>query len=136
MPNEQVQIGECVLGDPCASYDTNWSAGADGRFSANLHGVRQFDAADYSQATPGPITSDFRRGATAADTAHARDLNSGTNFRRDSVINVNGVPQNTTYVSSVSLTAGSVVKRTTAGTLPVTVTTGGVTTAPQNWTLT
>ena len=55
---------------------------ADGRFVANLHAVMQFDAADYDQATPGPPTSDFRRGATAADTAHARDLSSGTNFRR------------------------------------------------------
>jgi phosphate-selective porin OprO/OprP len=55
---------------------------ADGRFTANIHGVMQFDAADYNQATPGPITSDFRRGAAPADTAHARDLNSGTNFRR------------------------------------------------------
>ena len=55
---------------------------ADGRFTANLHAVMQFDAADYFQATPGPITSDFRRGATPADTAHARDLSSGTNFRR------------------------------------------------------
>jgi hypothetical protein len=60
----------------------------------------------------------------------------GTNFRRDSVINVNGIPQNTTYVSATSLTAGSVVKRLTAGTVPCTVTTGGVTTASQNWTLT
>jgi len=60
----------------------------------------------------------------------------GTNFRRDSVINVNGIPQNTTYVSATTLTAGSVVKRLTAGTVPCTVTTGGVTTAPQNWTLT
>jgi hypothetical protein len=60
----------------------------------------------------------------------------GTAFRRDSVINVNGVPQNTTYVSATTLTAGSVVKKTTAGTVPCTVTTGGVTTAPQNWTLT
>lgn len=55
---------------------------ADGRFSANLHGVMQFDAADYKQATPGPLTADFRRGAAPTDTAHARDLNSGTNFRR------------------------------------------------------
>ncbi len=55
---------------------------ADGRFAANLHAVMQFDAANYYQRTPGPITSDFRRGATAADTAHARDLSSGTNFRR------------------------------------------------------
>ena len=57
-------------------------ASADGRFSANIHGLMQLDAADYSQATPGPIASDFRRGAAAADTAHARDLNSGTDFRR------------------------------------------------------
>jgi phosphate-selective porin OprO/OprP len=57
---------------------------ADGRFAANLHGVMQFDAADYSQRTPGPLNQDFRRGATssAADTAHARDLSSGTTFRR------------------------------------------------------
>ncbi|WP_309606762.1 porin [Phenylobacterium sp.] len=55
---------------------------ADGRFSAKLHGVMQFDAADYKQATPGPIIADFRRGAAGTDTAHARDLNSGSNFRR------------------------------------------------------
>ena len=55
---------------------------ADGRFSANLHAIMQFDAASYSQASAGPIASDFRRGAAAADTAHARDLNSGTDFRR------------------------------------------------------
>jgi len=57
-------------------------ASADGRFVANLHGVMQFDAADYSQRTPGPLGADARRGAAAADTAHARDLSSGTNFRR------------------------------------------------------
>jgi phosphate-selective porin OprO/OprP len=55
---------------------------ADGRFTANLHAVMQFDAADYQQRTPGPISADFRRGATAADTGHARDLSSGTNLRR------------------------------------------------------
>lgn len=56
----------------------------DGRFGATLHGVMQFDAADYSQKTPGPISVDLRRGASASasDTAHARDLSSGTNFRR------------------------------------------------------
>jgi phosphate-selective porin OprO/OprP len=55
---------------------------ADGRFTANLHAVMQYDVADYQQSTPGPIGADFRRGATAADTAHARDLSSGSNFRR------------------------------------------------------
>ncbi|HEV2530132.1 OprO/OprP family phosphate-selective porin [Phenylobacterium sp.] len=73
---------------------SNWSGGAtilagkpsiqsaDGRFSATLHGVMQFDVAQYLQADPGPVTADFRRGAAAADTAHARDLSSGSNFRR------------------------------------------------------
>lgn len=55
---------------------------ADGQFVANLHGVMQFDAAGYFQDKAGPITSDFRRGAAATDTAHARDLSSGSNFRR------------------------------------------------------
>ena len=59
----------------------------------------------------------------------------GTNFRRDSVVSINGVPQITNYVSATSLTVTNALKRTTAGTLPVTVTTGGVTTSPVNWTL-
>jgi phosphate-selective porin OprO/OprP len=57
-------------------------ASADGRFAANLHGVVQFDAAGYFQKKAGPIGTDFRRGAASGDTAHARDLNNGTNFRR------------------------------------------------------
>jgi phosphate-selective porin OprO/OprP len=57
-------------------------ASADGRFTASLHGVMQFDAADYRQRTPGPIASDFRRGAGPGDAARARDLSSGSNFRR------------------------------------------------------
>jgi phosphate-selective porin OprO/OprP len=46
---------------------------ADGRFSANLHGVMQFDAAQYYQdkALPAALTD-----------PHSRDLSSGTNFRR------------------------------------------------------
>jgi phosphate-selective porin OprO/OprP len=55
---------------------------ADGRFAANLHGIMQFDAAQYYQNEPGTPATNFARGATAADTAHARDLSSGTNFRR------------------------------------------------------
>ncbi|HEX3699292.1 MAG TPA: porin [Phenylobacterium sp.] len=55
---------------------------ADGRFTANLHAVMQFDAAQYFQRDPGPLSSDLRRGAAATDTAHARDLSSGTDFRR------------------------------------------------------
>jgi len=55
---------------------------ADGRFAANLHAVMQFDAAEYSQKTPGPLDVDFRRGAAPTDTAHARDLSSGATVRR------------------------------------------------------
>jgi hypothetical protein len=48
------------------------------------------------------------------------------------------VPQTTNYVSSTSLTVTNALKRTTAGTLPVTVTkqSSGVTTGSVNWTLT
>ena len=59
----------------------------------------------------------------------------GTNFNRASVINANGIPQNTTYVSPTSLTTNA-VKKVSAGTVPVTVTSNGVTTAAQNWTFT
>jgi phosphate-selective porin OprO/OprP len=54
----------------------------DGRFSASLLAVMQFDVADYFQPAAGPLTTDFRRGGAVADTAHARDLQDGTTFRR------------------------------------------------------
>jgi hypothetical protein len=60
----------------------------------------------------------------------------GTNFTKQSVIYVNGVAQATTFVSATSLTA-TVTKKTSSGTWPVTVITGGVvTTAAQTWTFT
>jgi hypothetical protein len=59
----------------------------------------------------------------------------GTNFNRSSVIYISGVPQTTNYVSATSLTCVA-MKRTTAGTLPVTVSTNGTQTASVNWTLT
>lgn len=59
----------------------------------------------------------------------------GTNFRRDSVLYVNGVAQNTTYVSATTLTAGSVPNKQTtgAGNIVCYVVTGGVATANVNW---
>ena len=45
---------------------------ADGRFTANLKGVMQFDTAAYFQDDPPAVQTDPR----------ARDLNDGTNFRR------------------------------------------------------
>lgn len=55
---------------------------ADGRFVANLHGVLQFDAANYFQPGAGPITSDFRRGGAPGENSRGRNLASGTNIRR------------------------------------------------------
>ena len=60
----------------------------------------------------------------------------GTNYNRASVVNVNGIAQTTNYVSATSLTVTNAPKRATAGTVPVTVTSNGVTTAAQNWTFT
>jgi IPT/TIG domain len=60
----------------------------------------------------------------------------GTNFRRDSVVNINGVPQTTNFASATSISVTNAPKRATAGNTPVTVTTGGVTTAPTNWVFT
>jgi phosphate-selective porin OprO/OprP len=62
---------------------------ANGRFTITAHAVMQLDTATYLQASAGPITSDLRRsgpalGASASnvDFAHARDLKTGTDFRR------------------------------------------------------
>jgi len=56
---------------------------ADKRFSASIRGVAMFDATHYFQDAANPnLSVDMRRGAGSADTARARDLNSGTNFRR------------------------------------------------------
>ena len=60
----------------------------------------------------------------------------GTNFRRDSVVNVNGIPQTTNYASATSISVTNAPKKATAGNVPVTVTTGGVTTGSTNWVFT
>jgi hypothetical protein len=64
----------------------------------------------------------------------------GTNYDRTSVVYLNGIPQNTNYVSATSLTVGSALKKQTAGagTLPVYVINGssGIQTATVNWTFT
>ena len=55
---------------------------ADGRLNASLLAVMQFDVAEYLQPAAGPLITDLRRGGAAADTAHARDLQDGSTFRR------------------------------------------------------
>ena len=60
----------------------------------------------------------------------------GTNFTRQSVLNVNGVNYPTTYTSPTTISC-TAPKKATAGTLPVYVITGGVVqTATVNWTFT
>lgn len=55
---------------------------SDGRFTASLLGVMQFDVADYFQHAAGPLTTDFRRAGAASNTEHALELADGTTFRR------------------------------------------------------
>ncbi|MCC7266829.1 MAG: porin [Caulobacteraceae bacterium] len=59
-------------------------ASSDGRFTASIRGVLQLDAARYDQASPGPLSTDFRRGSFggADENDRARDLGDGANFRR------------------------------------------------------
>jgi phosphate-selective porin OprO/OprP len=57
-------------------------ATTDGRFTANLIGIMQFDAADYFQRAAGPLNVDLRRAGASGDTARARNLSDGTTFRR------------------------------------------------------
>ena len=75
-------VASIAQGHPAIASD-------DGRFTANFHGILQFDAAAYDQGSPGPLGSDFRRsgpalGASASnvDLTHARDLKDGDDFRR------------------------------------------------------
>jgi phosphate-selective porin OprO/OprP len=62
---------------------------ADGRFTANFHGILQFDGGEYNQSGVGPLATDLRRsgpalGASASnvDLTHARELKDGDDFRR------------------------------------------------------
>jgi len=60
----------------------------------------------------------------------------GTNFTRQSVLNVNGINYTTTYTSATTISC-TAPRKATPGTLPVYVITGGVVqTAPVNWTFT
>jgi len=93
-------------------------------------------ASSLTPATVPTLTS-LGTTSTASGTGTVSQTVTGTNFTRQSVIVVNGVPQTTTFTSATSLTAAAVTKKATAGTWPVVVRTGGVIeTAPQIWTFT
>ncbi len=57
---------------------------ADGNFTAQIRGRVQFDIAAYDQDKEGSLASDYRRGSVgdATENQRARDLSSGSNFRR------------------------------------------------------
>ena len=57
-------------------------ASADGRYTAGLLAVMQYDVATYFQSAAGPLATDLRRGGSAADSARARNLSNGSTFRR------------------------------------------------------
>ena len=57
-------------------------ASADGRSTAGLLAVMQFDVADNFQHAAGPLATDFRRAGAAADNTRARNLSDGSTFRR------------------------------------------------------
>ena len=94
-------------------------------------------ASSLSPATNPTLTSLGTPSSVSGASGTYSQTVTGTNFTRQSVINVNGVNQATTFNSATSLTAPAVTKKTSAGTWPVVVITGGVVqTAPQTWTFT
>jgi hypothetical protein len=106
---------------------------ADAVGGRNLN-PNQNHASSLSPATNPALTSVAAGGASGGGTATCTAT--GTNFTKQSVLNINGINYPTTFVSSTSLTAVA-PKKATAGSLPVYVITGGVVqSGPQNWTFT
>jgi hypothetical protein len=90
-----------------------------------------------SSLTPGAATITGLVPASLASGAGTNALAvNGSKFTKQSVVYVNGVAQVTSFVSSVQLNVNAAPKKATAGTLPVTVVTGGVTTPATDWTFT
>ena len=73
--------------------------------------------------------------ASTAGTGGTMDLTvNGTGFEPISQVYVGGVPNSTIFRSPTQLSATNAPKRTSAGTTPITVVTGGTATAATNWT--
>ena len=107
--------------------------------AAILAGPNAMHASSLTPATPLQPTTTGATGANNVGNGLTTTLTvTGTNYNRTSVVYLNGVAQNTNYVSATSLTVGSAPKRTSAGTSPVYVVngSGGVATATVNWTQT
>jgi hypothetical protein len=95
----------------------------------------QNHASSLSPATNPTLTS-IAPTTSVHGTAAITMTATGTGFTKQSVINIGGVNQTTTFVSATSITCLA-TPPAAAGTPAVTVVTGGaVTTAPQVWTIT
>jgi hypothetical protein len=93
-------------------------------------------ASSLSPSTPPAITGLVPASTASGAGTVALEVD-GTHFTPQSVVYVNGVAQATVFVSATKLTVAAAPKKAAAGTLPVTVVTGGaITTAPTNWTFT
>lgn len=95
--------------------------------------------AAHASSLSAPVTSTLTSvtGASNVSGVGTTSLTAtGTLFNRSSVLYVNGIPQNTQYVSPTSLTVATAQKRPTAGTLACYVITNGGQTSSVNWTLT
>jgi hypothetical protein len=107
-----------------------------GSFTGVAAPPNQQHASSLSPATNPALTS-ITPGSTVSGVGTTTLGATGTNFTRQSIINVNGVNQVTTFISTTSLNAPAVTKKATAGPWNVVVITGGaVVTAAQVWTFT
>ena len=92
--------------------------------------------ASYLSAGTAPSITGLSAGGVSGVGTTALTV-TGTGFTRASEVYVNGVKQNTNYVSATSLTVAGAPKKLTAGTSAVTVVNaGGTPSAPSNWTFT
>jgi hypothetical protein len=93
-------------------------------------------ASQKAPATPPTITGLAPNNLANAGGGTTKLTVTGTGFKPSSIVSVGGIPQNTQYNSVTSLVVNNAPKRTSAGTSPVIVTTGGTATGATNWTFT
>jgi hypothetical protein len=95
------------------------------------------NASHPSSGTPAtPTITGLVPASTAASGGTMTLTINGTNFDPSSVAYVGGVAMTTSYVSPTQIQAMNAPKRSTAGTTPVLVKNGAVSSAPTNWTFT
>ena len=115
-----------------ATWTTTWVVLNPPAYSNNPNGT-------HASSLSATVTSTLT-GVTGASNVSGVGTTSltatGTLFNRSSVLYVNGIAQNTQYVSPTSLTVATASKKLTAGTLPCYVVTNGGQTSTVNWTLT